>query len=309
MILFYILAAVMTALAVAVLIRPLLRAMPQPAGAAEHGQTVYRDQLAELDRDVARGLLSPQEDAAARAEISRRMLAAARAAGPETERPTVPPARRLALAALVVPVAAVAVYLAVGRPGAPDRPLQARLDAGETRAAGASTQMEAALAELSERLREDPEDIEAQILMGRVLVRLSRYDEALTHYETAIELVEAGGAVELSDAALKSEYAQTRVMASDGSVDTQSMELFREVLEDDPNNPEALFFLGRVMAEAGEYDLAYRLWNRLIEVSPPDAPWAGAVRAQLQALPQPGAAVPGHTPAEPADDGAAPQGE
>jgi len=67
--------ALMTAAAVFALLWPLGRRRAPAAGG--HDVAVYRDQLAEIDRDAAAGLISKTDAETARIEISRRLLRAA----------------------------------------------------------------------------------------------------------------------------------------------------------------------------------------------------------------------------------------
>jgi cytochrome c-type biogenesis protein CcmH len=277
MALFIIFAAVLTVLAGAWLVRPLLRRTAPPPSPAVHGQAVYRDQLQELERDVARGLLSPQEEAAARAEIGRRLLAAGRDAKADGRTETARPARILAALVLLVPLAAIALYAWLGRPGAPDRPLLARLEAGETAVGSCGPELEGALAQFGQEVRRDPE-----------------------HFEAARSLTDGGDNV-----TLLSEYAQTRVMANDGIVDAEAFDLFRQVLEVEPQNPEARLYIGAALVQFREYDLARQVWEGLLADSPPDAPWTALLREELARLPT-GDAPAAADPAAPAAPDTAP---
>src|SRR5262245_5497927 len=127
--LFWILVAVLTAGVAAVLLYPLLReaeaAKPDHAGET----AVYRDQLRELDRDLAGGLISGDEADYARAEIGRRLLAAA-TSEPASKVPTTVRRYRLteAFVILVLPIVGLCLYLTTGSPGLPSQPLEARLE-------------------------------------------------------------------------------------------------------------------------------------------------------------------------------------
>ena len=73
------LALIFTLLAAATLATVALPLLRPAHGIADRGQfdrAVYRDQLKELEREVARGVLSPAEAQSARLEIQRRLLAA-----------------------------------------------------------------------------------------------------------------------------------------------------------------------------------------------------------------------------------------
>jgi cytochrome c-type biogenesis protein CcmH len=116
----------LTAIAVAAILRPLLRRSVSTASRASHGLAVYRDQLAELARDRERGLISDEEARGAEAEIGRRILTLSR----DDDGPAPAAVKRswfgpTVLAAIAV-FAALGVYFLVGAPGAPDRPLAAR---------------------------------------------------------------------------------------------------------------------------------------------------------------------------------------
>src|SRR4051794_29555459 len=130
--LFWIIAALMTATTVAYLLTPLLRPGAPTAPRADYDLHVYRDQLAELDRDLARGTIDAAQAAAARAEIGRLMLAAAEAsaaASPAAVSPATPPrsSRVLALALTVLlPLGALAVYLPMGHFDLPSQPFAGR---------------------------------------------------------------------------------------------------------------------------------------------------------------------------------------
>src|SRR3954454_12656093 len=118
--------ALMTAAAVLAVLWPLGRArMAAPAG---NDLVVYQDQLAEIERDRAANRIPETEAEAARIEVSRRLLAAADAAGKRTEPTSVAWRRRAAaIAALVLmPLGACALYLHLGSPDLPGEPLAAR---------------------------------------------------------------------------------------------------------------------------------------------------------------------------------------
>ena len=101
-----------------VIVRPVTSKGRQAAALALH-----RAQLAELDRELAEGRLLPAEHGAARLEVQRRMLAEASSADPVTERASRWP---LIYALLLVPAAALGLYLVHGQPGMPAQPLAPR---------------------------------------------------------------------------------------------------------------------------------------------------------------------------------------
>ncbi|MFI5000089.1 MAG: c-type cytochrome biogenesis protein CcmI [Reyranellales bacterium] len=163
--------ALLTTATVAALLIPLLRARPQsPDGKIErldHDLAIYRDQLAQIDREHAAGALPETEAAAARIEVERRILAAAERteskAAPESSalQRFLPPAL-----ALLIPLFALGIYLEIGRPGLSAAPFQARV-------APAAPQRQPTLAEvLAEaraRVAQKPDDPEALSVLGEAL--------------------------------------------------------------------------------------------------------------------------------------------
>src|SRR5215217_6562575 len=99
--LFWILVSILTAAVAVALLLPLMRADVRTEIPQSHDVEVYRDQLAELKRDAANGLISGDEADLARAEVARRLLAASDAvktAAPVSKRR----ANRVAQAAVIV---------------------------------------------------------------------------------------------------------------------------------------------------------------------------------------------------------------
>ncbi len=189
-------AAALTVATLGLLLAPLLSHRKPPLARAEFDLTVFRDQLAEVDRDLERGLLDAEQAEAARIEVERRMLAAA---DDKTSTPSEPRQRRgglvfAALAVVVIPAGAFGLYLNLGTPSIPDQPFAARELAGRTAgaASGNGTQgpasMETAVARLAERLQANPEDADGWILLGRSYVTIERYAEAAEAFHRALQL-------------------------------------------------------------------------------------------------------------------------
>ena len=157
---FWIIAGSLTVCVVAGLLLPLLR-RPRPGiDRGAYDMTVYRDQLAEIDRDLARGEIGAEQATAARTEVERRLLAIAPAAdtgpadtGPADTGPANTATPRLVggVLAIALPAAAIGTYLFLGAPGAPSQPFAAR-----TTTADATTHAAPAMAQLAERLAARP---------------------------------------------------------------------------------------------------------------------------------------------------------
>lgn len=271
--------AALLALTLAVLLAALLRARPPGVSRADYDVAVYRSQLDEVERDLDRGILTPDLAEATRLEIKRRMLAAAGDAGTPAPAGTVAPVWRgaaLALVVVLVPAASIGLYLGLGSPDRPDLPLAARTDA--TRAAAhEEAEMARLTARLARQMEQQPDRIDGWLLLGRSLRTLERYDEASRAFERALALT--GRAPDVL-----SEYGEILVLAHGGRVAEPARRAFEEALRAAPAEPRARYYLGLAKAQQGDPRGALQAWVDLIAVSPPDAPWLADVRREIQGV-------------------------
>ncbi|WP_119460730.1 c-type cytochrome biogenesis protein CcmI [Rhodospirillaceae bacterium SYSU D60014] len=273
--LFWIIIGGMTAAAMGLLLRPLLRGGRAEERPAAPDLAIYRDQLAEIERDVGSGLLSPEEAAAARLEVERRILAAAPA---ESTPATTPPRRhRGAAAALAValPLLALGLYLQLGAPNLAHLPGTAD-PVRMTQAPGEATEanMGALVERLAQRMAEDPSNLEGWLLLGRSYGTLGRYREAAAAYEEAI----ARGA---DGAEVQSAYGEALTAAQDGQVTEPAVRAFEAALAADPAEPRARFYLALARAQAGRLDEALAMWVALEADTPADSPARAVIGAQI----------------------------
>jgi cytochrome c-type biogenesis protein CcmH len=270
----WIAAAALTVATLALVLAPLFRRREPPPARAEFDLVVFRDQLAEVDRDLERGLLDTEQAAAARIEVERRMLAAA------DEKAPVPSATRhgrgglvlAAFAVVLVPAGAFGLYLVLGTPGIPDQPLAAREQPGSTAAGGVT--LETAVANLAERLQANPDNAEGWILLGRSYVTLERYPEAAEAFRHALQL----NGVEPDLAAA---YGEALVAAADGQVTPDARKAFQDALGSAPDNPKARYYLALDKAQQGDLKGALQGWVDLVKIAQSDAPWLPIVRQQI----------------------------
>lgn len=295
----FLIAGLLAAGVVLALIRPLLRAEDRAAPAAAFNAAVYRDQLTELDRDLARGVLNKAEAEAARAEIGRRLLAETRAGegGAATRGARV---LRIAIiaAAVALPLAAGALYLQTGAPDLPDQPLAERAKARQAAEAAdpARTEMKTLVAKLAGKLEQRPDDAEGWTLLARSYVSLERYADAAAAFQRAMDIT--GG----SDSALLGEYAEARVLANGGVMDIEALSTFQDILAENPKDPQARFYVGLGKAQSGDAAGALADWKALLADSPADAPWVPALRGQIARLDPEAAKAPAAPASGPSAD-------
>ena len=264
----------MISLALGLLLVPLLwRRRASPARDA-YNLSVYRDQLAEVERDVGRGLLNPEQAEAARTEIGRRILALRPA---EAEFGVDP--RRLAAATgaiLVLPVVALLLYGQLGSPSLPDQPFAERQAAGTNPAAGQAPHIDVqqAVAQLDAHLKQHPEDLAGWILLGRTELSLGNFKKSAEAYRHAVEL--SGHRADVVG-----DWAEAEVMASGGMVTPAAHQAFEAGLKDPGTAPRARYYLALAQEQQGDVKGALQAWSALVADSPADAQWLPVVRERI----------------------------
>ncbi|HZT50574.1 MAG TPA: c-type cytochrome biogenesis protein CcmI [Stellaceae bacterium] len=284
--------ALVTAAVLVLVIGPLLkdtRAAPSRAG---FDRAVYRDQLAELERDRARGLIGDAEAAAARLEIERRLLAADRGEPALPQQAAKMPRLAVALA-LGLACGAGALYLTLGAPGVPDLPFAAR--GGAKNEMQATAELEKTAAELRKQVAAKPNDDEGWASLGRTEADLGHWDDAVEAYRHAVEL--APGRTDLAAA-----YGETQVLRADGVVTPAAQDVFRKILARDPKNGFARYYLALADAQAGNTDAAIAAWQKLAAEAPEGAPIRDELKRRIAAA----ATAAGKTPPPLAAPAAAP---
>ena len=269
---FWLVAGVMIAATAMLLFWPLARKGPSEAARADFDLTVFRDQLAEVDADQARGLIGEAEAEAARAEIGRRMLAAKKRADCEAGARSRPSGTRaLAIAvAFVLSAGSLAVYGFLGSPGLPGLPLAERAPQSVV-GDGANAAM---IAQLETRLRDQPDDLEAWIMLARFYREDGLLNKAVDAYRHARALEPERPEILLG-------LAEGLVAATEGAVVPEARGLFARVLELEPQSPVAIYYAGLALAQDGFLDRAKHIWTQLLESSPADAPWVPLLRRQI----------------------------
>jgi cytochrome c-type biogenesis protein CcmH len=290
--------AAMTALAVFAVLWPLSRSRGPAASGSD--VAVYRDQLQEVERDRAAGLIPDDEAQAARVEVSRRLLAAADAVEAETRgSPSAALWRRRVVAVVALfalPLGACGLYLALGSPGLPSQPLTNR-----TANPHADQPIESLVARVEERLAQNPEDGRGWELLAPIYLRMGRFDDAVQARRRALSL---NG----ESAARQADLGEAMTAAANGVVTAEAKGVFSRALELDPQALKAQFFLGLAAEQDGQREQAASIWRALIAQAPPDAPWVELVRASLARV-DPTVAPPGPSAGDIAAAGALSEGE
>jgi len=278
--------ALMTTAAIFAVLWPLSWRAPERGGT---DVAVYRDQLDEIARDRAAGLIGEREAEAAKIEISRRLIAAADAAAAETPVSAGSPLwrRRLTAAAglLLLPVGATALYLMVGSPQLPGEPLQARL-----RAIHNDGSITSLVAQVEAHLKRNPKDARGYAVLAPVYLRLGRFSDAVNAFRHVLAL--SGETAER-----QADLGEALTAEANGIVTAEAKRAFARALTLDADDLKARFYTGIAAEQDGDRQKAAAIWHGVLAKAPPGAPWIAAVR---QALARVDGAVPPVASAPPA---------
>lgn len=270
---FWLVAALFLAGALLMLLPPLWRTPGADAagpGVLGVNLAVHRDQWREAERDLAAGLLSPEQFRPTRDEIRQRLQAELSAPVAAVAAQALAPARRTALAlALLLPLTSVLGYLALGEPQA----VAPAVAAGDRHSLQAE-QIQRMVAALAERLQAQPDDVEGWLMLGRSYTALGRYRDAAGALRRA-------QALRPRDVDLLADLADVLGMAQGKRLAGEPAQLVQQALDLDPRHVKALALAGSVAFEARDYDNARALWQRLLAVLPADSPIARSVQGSI----------------------------
>jgi cytochrome c-type biogenesis protein CcmH len=297
---FWIAAAGIGLAVTALLLLALLRGRAGDEPTAAYDLRVYRDQLREVDRDLARGVITPADAERLRTEVARRVLEADRALGDGNgpEDTAAPPLPTLVMAGLVAAVmlGGVWTYFRLGAPGYPDLPIAERLAMSDqlyrTRPPQAAAEAAAAarapapapadptftalMDKLRSALKDRPDDLEGHRLLARNESGLGNYAAAMAAQRQVIAIL--GDSVSADDHAM---LAEIMILGAGGYVSPEAEVEIKRALQLDPLNGTASYYAGLMFAQVGRPDRTFALWAALLERSQPGDPWVAPLRAQL----------------------------
>jgi cytochrome c-type biogenesis protein CcmH len=280
-ILFWVICAAFILLALGFILPPMLQRSEASEREIEEERkqaniAVYRDQLAELEKDLENGIVSQEQYAQDREEIERRLLEDT-AGGKSKQKPSAAPASARSTAyalGIGLPLVAVIFYLNVGNSqsingGAPPTQAPVSAPAGRTQ-----EQIEANVAALARRLQDNPSDAQGWTMLARSYNSMERFGEAAGAYAKATELSP-------KDADLLAEYAFATAMASGRSLEGRPAEIIAQALKLDPENAKALQLAGSAAFQAKDYKKAVDYWERVLKQVPPGSEVAQTITSRI----------------------------
>ncbi|PRY93302.1 cytochrome c-type biogenesis protein CcmH [Hasllibacter halocynthiae] len=260
-------AAVLLALCVLTIL-----AAPRRGGAGRaSAMAIFRDQMDELERDRAAGLVTEGEAEAARAEIGRRMIREDRRAAASTRAGSRAP---LVTSAVLVPILGVALYAWLGSPDLEGQP--AALRASERGAVAVASRGAAALAAELEEV--DPAERPGDFL------RLADLQSAAGRPDLAAGTLAPLAARQDAPSGVLTLWAEATLQANGGVVTDDVRRAVARALRADPLNPAAAFYLSVVAEADGESARAREILLRRLALAPGEEPWMPTFAARIDAL-------------------------
>ncbi|MFT7596781.1 MAG: cytochrome c-type biogenesis protein CcmH [Paracoccaceae bacterium] len=281
----------------------LLRTRPGANPSAAYDLRVYRDQLKDVDRDVARGLIGEADAERVRTEVSRRILAADTQLSRQTTQATRSGAPKavtfgaVAVLAVVIVAGSMLFYRNLGAPGYGDLSLKHRIEMAEElrlnrpSQAEAEAQMparpqltlepgyQALIDQLRATVAKRPGDMQGQALLARHEAQSGNMAAA---HQAQAQVIAIMGAQ--AGATQYGELAELLILAAGGYVAPEAETALRMALERDPSLGPARYYWGVMLAQTGRPDMAFRLWDQTLQTSLPDAPWLVPIRGQIEEM-------------------------
>jgi cytochrome c-type biogenesis protein CcmH len=299
--LFWIITGVLAFVAAALLARALVQGRTGAEPPAAYDLRVYRDQLKEVDKDLARGVINAEDAERTKAEIGRRILAAdaqVKAGGETGGQPRGLGQGLAVVLGLVLIGGSLGLYWKLGVPGYGDQGLSARIEMAKELHANrpSQTEMEAQLPptpamgdvspeyqDLVEKLRKAvaarPNEVQGYMLLARNEAALGNYKAAYQAQARVLELK-----AETATAGDYVDYADLLILATNGYVSPQAEQALLTALDLDPRDATARYYMGLMLVQTGRPDRAFRTWDALLRQGPPDAPWIAPIRAQIEEI-------------------------
>lgn len=268
-----------TVIVLTLVLGPLLKPARPPTTREAFDRAVYRDQLKELDREVARGAVADNEASTARLELQRRLLAAG-----DEKTPVTAGARRpllAAAAALLIVLVAAGIYAVMGSPGLPDDPYAARQTERDQVAQQQAqlAQIHAMVAKLADEMKQHPDDLDGWLRLGRSYAVLGQSDDAAAAFAQADKLKPNDPGVMMAEA--------QGLMAGRSLADPipqPVVDLLNRIQAIQPDEPAVMWYLGLHAAQEGDFATARSDWQKVLAAMPGGSDEAKTVAAALAAI-------------------------
>ena len=275
MITFWLIVGALIVVTLLVLLPPLLRRGSNSISTtpSEVNLSVFRDQLRELDADLAAGTLSEVQYQNARSDLESRVLEDSGIAEISTTPSTDSRWSNASIVALVisVPLLAISLYFMLGTPAG----LKPQIPTAAVDEAHPATpeQFEAMVTWLAERLKSEPDNADGWVMLARSYTALNRYQDASAAYSRAITL-------QPNNASVLADHADILAMLKQ-TLQGEPEKIIQQALKIDPKNLKALSLAGAAAYERKNYQDAIKRWQKVLDLLPADSPIVASIRASI----------------------------
>jgi len=261
MIEFWISACVLAGIALIWILPSLLRP-PRHNAADQYSQniSIAQQKLKQLDTARESGELDAAAFESLRSEVEQSLAldvtnlekTTEESAGGESSRPQFLPL----LITFLLPVAAGAIYLSLGEPSAITG-VATQSAASGGNAPNRQPSVDEMMAQLKQRLKENPDDLRGWTILARSSMSLQKFEDAAKAFERVNQLSP-------NDPDILVQYADALAMVAGGALNGESLKLLNQALSIDPNQPQGLWLAGMAADQRSEFQLALNHWNRLL---------------------------------------------
>ncbi|WOC15206.1 c-type cytochrome biogenesis protein CcmI [Pseudochrobactrum sp. MP213Fo] len=280
---FWLVSALLTFVAILIVMLPLTRKTAVPAAQGEEDRSVYIQQLKEVDADLARGLLDEPSAEQARLEISRRILHNDRRAND----PAVPDDATSAvnsektyllsknsrwaviLVLLFIPGVSWGVYALTGTPDLPSQPLAER----KANPIQDKTALEL-IAQAEAHLAQSPQDGRGWAILAPIYLRLGRVDDAIAAYRKALQLLG-------DDTERLIGLGEALIVKANGEVTFEALGLFEKAGKLSPTDLRPPLMQVRALMQGGKRDEAVAVLQKMLATAPENAPWRADIEQTI----------------------------
>jgi len=266
MMVFWMVAVLLIAAALLFLLPPLIqRGQGSTSGDSfdrdELNVTIFKDQLAELERDLSVNILSQEQFELAKHDLERSFVQGgdAEAAVPMSQMDRVIGRSAAVVISILIPILAVTLYNTLGAGEAGLHPEDAR---PQVQAEGHEGTLEEQVRKLQDHLQQNPDDAEGWMMLARSYYFLKQYGAAAETFARASTLQQD------SNAELLADYADALAMANGRNMAGKPYELVKKALAIEPRLQKALWLAGTATYQAGDFGATLGYWKRLLEIFP-----------------------------------------
>lgn len=266
MMVFWLVAVLLIAAALLFLLPPLIQKARAGADADvfdrdELNVTIFKDQLAELERDLSVGVLTQEQFDTAKHDLERSFLSEADSELDESAAQTDRIIGRSAAVVITVliPILAISIYNLVGAGKAGLHPEDAR---PQVQAEGHEGTLEEQVRKLQDHLQQNPDDAEGWNMLARSYYFLKQYGAAAETFARASSLQQD------SNAELLADYADALAMANGRNMAGKPYEIVKKALQIQPRLQKALWLAGTATYQSGDLESTLGYWKRLLAIFP-----------------------------------------